>query len=109
MEWFAKDKEKLVNDIQRMRDNTYFRKASLASSIKFLSGAVTFCIPAEYNGQKSKNGAESCLRDDEAETRAAQGIFSTTNYSGTKLDFRYSFPSYLEFYGIYLQGRKALS
>ena len=79
MEWFAKDKEKLVNDIQRMRDNTYFRKASLAFSIKFLSGAVTFCILAEYNGQKSKNGAESCLRDDEAETRAAQGIFSTTN------------------------------
>lgn len=79
VEWFAKDKEKLVNDIQRMRDNTYFRKASLASGIKFRSGAVTFCIPAEYNGQKSKNGAESCLRDDEAEARAAQGIFCTTN------------------------------
>ena len=27
-EWFAKDKDKLVNDIHRMRDNTYFRKAS---------------------------------------------------------------------------------
>ena len=25
-EWFAKDKDKLVNDIHRMRDNTYFRK-----------------------------------------------------------------------------------
>ena len=27
-EWFAKDKDKLVNDIHRMRDNTYFRKVS---------------------------------------------------------------------------------
>jgi len=29
VEWFAKDKEKLVNDIQRMRDNTYFRKLNI--------------------------------------------------------------------------------
>ena len=28
-EWFAKDKDKLVNDIHRMRDNTYFRKVIL--------------------------------------------------------------------------------
>ena len=46
---------------------------------KILFWSLTFCIPAEYNGQKSKNGAESCLRDDEAEARAAQGIFCTTN------------------------------
>lgn len=28
-EWFAKDKDKLVNDIHRMRDNTYFRKLNI--------------------------------------------------------------------------------
>jgi len=29
VEWFAKDKEKLINDIQRMRNNTYHRKLNI--------------------------------------------------------------------------------
>ena len=33
VEWFAKDKEKLINDIQRMRNNTYHRKVIILMSV----------------------------------------------------------------------------
>ena len=73
VEWFAKDKEKLINDIQRMRNNTYHRKVVFLALFTFLR---TSNVSVEYYGQKSQNGEESCLCHAQTKTRTKQGIFS---------------------------------